>query len=112
MYDFRVCRRVAEELLLYLARLLEDLELDAITTGLNPGHVSTRRQHAFASMLPLVEQSTCTDDNEIFSKALRRTSGGPGNDTRNRRTGAWCALLLVQRSTLQIKFDTYELKAP
>eukprot|EP00752_Nemacystus_decipiens_P005910 g5342.t1 len=32
-------RRVAEEVLLYLVRLLEDLELDAVTAGLNPGHL-------------------------------------------------------------------------
>lgn len=33
-------RRVAEEVLLYLVRLLEDLELDAVAAGLNPGQVT------------------------------------------------------------------------
>ncbi|CAN0397778.1 unnamed protein product, partial [Ectocarpus sp. 8 AP-2014] len=32
-------RRVAEEVLLYLVRLLEDLELDAGTAGLKPGQL-------------------------------------------------------------------------
>ena len=35
-----VQRRVAEEVLLYLVRLLEDLELDAVNAGLSPGRVS------------------------------------------------------------------------
>lgn len=32
-------RRVAEEVMLYLVRLLEDLELDAVSAGLQPGHL-------------------------------------------------------------------------
>lgn len=35
-------RRVAEEVFLYLIRLLEDLELDAVGAGLKPGQVPTR----------------------------------------------------------------------
>lgn len=34
-----VNRRVSEEVLLYLVRLLEDLELDASTAGLKPGQL-------------------------------------------------------------------------
>lgn len=35
-------RRVAEEVFLYLIRLLEDLELDAVGAGLRPGQVLNR----------------------------------------------------------------------
>lgn len=35
-------RRIAEEVFLYLIRLLEDLELDAVGAGLKPGQVPNK----------------------------------------------------------------------
>ena len=50
LFDIIICspgfsminRRVAEEVFLYLIRLLEDLELDAVGAGLKPGQVPNR----------------------------------------------------------------------